>query len=110
MTRPIAGNAIISTFGWEYSITSGLVLIPITFIGLASILIILIAQFHNRGIATSHADFDPNNPLRLMAAASAGGMTHIFHGVDEEDVNGGLEKKIRLGRVGGRDGFFEEAV
>ncbi|KAJ7187634.1 hypothetical protein GGX14DRAFT_409020 [Mycena pura] len=106
MTRSIAGNATATSLGWQYNtITSGLVLIPTIFVALVCIVITLVAQYYNRGIPPSHADFDPNNPLRLMAAASAGGMMHVFPGVDGEHVEEGLEKKVMLGQVGGRDGF-----
>lgn len=95
-----------NTLGWQYkTVTSSLVLIPAVFVALVSIGITLVAQYYNRGIPVNHADFDPNNPWRLMAAASAGGMTQVFGGVDEEHVEEGLEKKVILGQVGGRDGF-----
>jgi hypothetical protein len=82
----------------------GLFLIPIVCVALESISITLVAQFYNRGIPKNHADFDPDNPWQLMAAASAGGMTQVFHGVGE-DVKVGLDERIMLGQVGGRDGF-----
>ncbi|KAJ7193550.1 hypothetical protein GGX14DRAFT_588523 [Mycena pura] len=106
MTRYIAGHATVSTVGWQYNtVTSSLVLIPAVFVGLVCIFITLVAQWYNRGIPLHHADFDPNNPWRLMAAASAGGMTSVFHGVDEDHVKEGLENRVMLGQVGGRDGF-----
>lgn len=106
MTRYIAGNATVSTVGWQYNtVTSSLVLIPTVFVGLVCIFITLVAQWYNRGISLQHADFDPNNPWRLMAAASAGGMTSVFHGVDEDEVKEGLENRVMLGQVDGRDGF-----
>ncbi|KAJ7343768.1 hypothetical protein DFH08DRAFT_1081213 [Mycena albidolilacea] len=106
MTRAITGTATVNTLGWHHkSVTSGLVLIPAVFVALVSIGITLVAQYYNRGIPINHADFDPNNPWRLMAAASAGGMTRVFGGLDVEHVEEGLEKKVVLGQVGGRDGF-----
>ncbi|KAJ7925783.1 hypothetical protein B0H13DRAFT_2314191 [Mycena leptocephala] len=106
MTRSVTGNATVDTVAWQYkTMADGLFLIPIVFVALASISITLVAQFYNRGIPRNHADFDPDNPWQLMAAASAGGMTQVFHGVGEEDVKVGLDERIMLGQVGGRDGF-----
>ncbi|KAJ7837309.1 hypothetical protein B0H13DRAFT_1912560 [Mycena leptocephala] len=105
MTRSVTGNATVDTVAWQYkTMADGLFLIPIVCVALASISITLVAQFYNRGIPKNHADFDPDNPWQLMAAASAGGMTQVFHGMGE-DVKVGLDERIMLGQVGGRDGF-----
>ncbi|KAJ6536025.1 hypothetical protein DFH09DRAFT_1179356 [Mycena vulgaris] len=110
MRRAINGTAFTTTFGWEY--TGGMsnaILIPSTFVALASILIVLFAQCVrlNRGISIEHADFDPNDPLLLMAAASAGGMGNTFRGLSKEELEEGGEKRVILARVGNRDGFVE---
>ncbi|KAF8210788.1 hypothetical protein K438DRAFT_1752559 [Mycena galopus ATCC 62051] len=74
MIRTISGTALTTSLGWEYKEAIGpAILIPSTFIAVASILIVVFAQLKNRKIQMQHADFDPNDPLLLMAAASAGG-------------------------------------
>ncbi|KAJ6602277.1 hypothetical protein B0H10DRAFT_1958131 [Mycena sp. CBHHK59/15] len=67
--KAITGTTTTATVGWEYSSTASYgFLLPIIFVALASIFIALFAQYQNRGIPVHHADFDPNQPLRLMAA------------------------------------------
>ncbi|KAJ7105532.1 hypothetical protein C8R44DRAFT_886483 [Mycena epipterygia] len=74
MRREIVGFAQTTTFGWEHNAgVNNAILIPSTFVTLASILIVLVAQCMKwaRRISLEHVDFDPNDPLLLMAAASA---------------------------------------
>ncbi|KAJ6589017.1 hypothetical protein B0H19DRAFT_1367496 [Mycena capillaripes] len=109
MTRNISGYGLTTSLGWDYrEAGSAAILIPSTFIAVASILIVLFAQFRNRGIPVQHADFDPNDPLLLMAAASAGGMREMFGGLAEGDVKEVSSKKVKLGCLSDdRDGFVE---
>ncbi|KAF7316530.1 hypothetical protein MIND_00172300 [Mycena indigotica] len=105
--RPTNGTVIVHTIGYEYDgIASVLVLMPILAFSVLSIAIAIVAQFYNRGIPLTNADFDPNDPWLLMAAASAGGMSKIFHNIEEDDVEKGLSNRIMLGEVEGRDGFL----
>ncbi|KAJ7470027.1 hypothetical protein B0H11DRAFT_1389128 [Mycena galericulata] len=105
-----SGFALTTTFGWEY--TAGInnaILLPSTLVALASILIVIFAQcmMWIRGISVEHGDFDPNDPLLLMAAASAGGMADTFHGLTKENIEEGAEKKVILAQVGNRDGLVQ---
>lgn len=114
MTRQIEGIHRTQTLGWDYNArkaTGIAVLLPITFIALASIAIVAVAQYHNHGIPASHANFDPNNPFLLMAAASAGGMHNTFHTVDKvEDLATLKQKKVKFGRIGNRDCLVETST
>ncbi|KAJ7119351.1 hypothetical protein C8R43DRAFT_86191 [Mycena crocata] len=107
MTKATNGTAFTTTLGWEYrASTTGIILIPSTFVALASILIVIVAHFYNRGgIEMRHRDFDPSDPVSLMAAASAGGMGDTFHGLAKGDVKEGRRNKVILGQIGERDGF-----
>ncbi|KAJ7807228.1 hypothetical protein B0H14DRAFT_3152608 [Mycena olivaceomarginata] len=108
MTRAISGTALTTSLGWDYrEAGSAAILIPSTFVAVASILIVLFAQYRNHGIPTQHANFDPNDPLLLMAAASAGGMHETFQGLEEREIKEGALKKVRLGPIDNRDGFVQ---
>jgi hypothetical protein len=111
MLRKINGTMLTTTFGWQYD-AEGIILLllPITFVSVASIVIVLFAAYQNRGsmMAVRHADFDPGNPMLLMAAASAGGMGGTFPGLSEESVKEGRKKKVTLAPIGHRDGFLQE--
>jgi hypothetical protein len=112
MRREIFGFAQTTTFGWEHNVgVNNAILIPSTFVALASILIVLVAQCMKwaRGISLEHVDFDPNDPLLLMAAASAGGMGDIFHGITKEDLEEGGRKKVELAQIGDREGLVQRA-
>ncbi|KAJ7237353.1 hypothetical protein C8J57DRAFT_1727966 [Mycena rebaudengoi] len=108
MRRTINGTAFTTTYGWEYRTKfNNVILVPITFVALASIAIVLVAQCVklNRGTSLDHPDFDPNDPLLLMAAASAGGMQDTFRGLTPEDSEEGGKKKVKLGQIENREGF-----
>ncbi|KAJ7343949.1 hypothetical protein DFH08DRAFT_810484 [Mycena albidolilacea] len=108
MTRPINGSALTTTLGWKYQQgATNAILIPSTFVAVASIVIVLLAQVLNRGIPARHADFDPTDPLVLMAAASAGGMEEMFNGLAKEDIKDGGGKKLRLAHIDDKDGFVQ---
>lgn len=47
-------------------------------------------------------DFDPSNPLHLMAAAGAGGLNNAFRGFRERDIDDGAKLTVVLGSVPGR--------
>ncbi|KAF7296880.1 Protein arginine N-methyltransferase [Mycena indigotica] len=106
--RNITGYAMVDTIGWQYkAVSSNIVIIPIFIFGFLTIGIAVVAQYYNNGVLLSHSHFDPNDPWSIMAAAAAGGMEHIFPGVQHRDIEQGLELKIQLGQVEGRDGFVE---
>ncbi|KAJ6583077.1 hypothetical protein DFH09DRAFT_1275438 [Mycena vulgaris] len=111
MRQAINGTALTTTYGWEYNAgINNAILIPSTFVAIASILIVLFAhcmRLMNRGVVVEHVDFDPNEPLLLMAAASAGGMEDTFHGLAKGDLEEGGEKKVILAHFGNRDGLFK---
>jgi hypothetical protein len=108
MLRKINGTVVTTTFGWEYDAAgSVLLLLPITIVAGTSILIVLFATYQNRGImvAVRHADFDPGDPMFLIAAASAGGMGDTFPGLRKDSVEAGRKKQVKLASIGDRDGF-----
>jgi hypothetical protein len=108
MTRTINGSALTTTLGWEYRQgVTNTILIPSTFVAVASIVIVLLAQVVNRGIPARHAHFDPTDPLVLMAAASAGGMDEMFNGLAKEDIKDGGRKKLKLAHIDDKDGFVQ---
>jgi tripartite-type tricarboxylate transporter receptor subunit TctC len=110
MRRNIIGSALTVTVGWEHNVgVNNAILIPSTFVAVASILIVLFAQCLKwvRGTAIEHVDFDPNEPLELMAAASAGGMVDTFAGLTKNDLEEGGGKKVILGQVGAKDGLVQ---
>ncbi|KAJ7107735.1 hypothetical protein C8R44DRAFT_885142 [Mycena epipterygia] len=105
--RAINGKLLTPTLGWEYTTTTMAALIPSTFVAIASILIVLFAQLRNRGIPIRQADFNPNDPILLMAAASAGGIPDTFFGLAQDDVKKARGKRVKLSEIGGRDGFSQ---
>ncbi|KAF7367642.1 hypothetical protein MSAN_00827800 [Mycena sanguinolenta] len=108
MIKSTNGTAITTTLGLQYKQwASFAVLIPSTFVAIASILIVLFTQFRSRGIPIEYAAFDPSNPLVLMAAASAGGMGNTFDGLTKEHVKEGQSKKVKLAHIGGKVGFVQ---
>jgi hypothetical protein len=62
-------------------------------------------KYRNHGIPIHHANFDPNDPLLLIAAASAGGMRGMFQGLEEREIKERALKKVTLGQIDNRDGF-----
>ncbi|CAK5271704.1 unnamed protein product [Mycena citricolor] len=107
IVRPIRGNATTATMGWEYSPTGFLILIPTAFFALISIVLALQTLITDwRG--GYHRKFDPKSPASLIAAASVGGMTETFSGLEDADIKEGADKVIRLGAVSqGVFGFVE---
>ncbi|KAF7318757.1 hypothetical protein HMN09_00388000 [Mycena chlorophos] len=112
MLHTVTGTAVLKTLGYEYKgFTTFAVLIPTLLIAVISIGVVIAAQIqiHNNGpgMPLSVARFDPNEPLLMMAAASAGGLTGMFHGIEDADVEKGWGTKIMLGQVNGRHGFVQ---
>jgi hypothetical protein len=110
MRREVSGVAQTITFGWEHNAgVNNAILLPSTFVAIASILIVLVTLCAKwiRSVSVEHVDFDPNEPLLLMAAASAGGMRDTFHGLTKKDLEEGGEKKVMLGQIGYRDGLVQ---
>ncbi|KAJ6529365.1 hypothetical protein B0H19DRAFT_1274400 [Mycena capillaripes] len=100
MTRRIDGTTLNTTLGWEYDAGWNIViLLPTTFIAVASILIVLFSTYMNHGgdIAVRH-DFDP------------GGMKDTFDGLGSKAVKEGRRKQVKLTSIGDRrDGFVKVA-
>ncbi|KAJ7064681.1 hypothetical protein C8F01DRAFT_1229220 [Mycena amicta] len=108
MTHSINGTAFVNTVGWEFKTAASIaVLIPVILFAVLTIAIAVVSQLYNRGIPLRNVHFDPNDPLLLMAAASAGGLSSTFHGIDDDDVDKNLRKRVILGQVDGREGFVE---
>ncbi|KAJ7883072.1 hypothetical protein B0H13DRAFT_2538563 [Mycena leptocephala] len=107
MLRKINGTILTATFGWQYNATANLLLLlPITFVAFASIAIVLVPTVQYRGcmVAVRHKDFDPCNPLFLLAAASAGGLGNTFVDLRKESVEAARKTKVKLGHID-RDGL-----
>ncbi|KAJ7465779.1 hypothetical protein B0H11DRAFT_2049245 [Mycena galericulata] len=104
MLRKINGTVVTATFGWEYDTGGILLLLPITFVAVASILIVLFVLSQNRGmVAIRHADFDPGDPMFLIAAASAGGIEATFAGLGKDSVEIGRKEKVTLAQFVKKD-------
>ncbi|KAJ7820968.1 hypothetical protein B0H13DRAFT_1921059 [Mycena leptocephala] len=87
---PTQGVLHTETFGWAYgSQSTRWVLVPGTLIALATILI-------GGGPVRS------SDPLRLIAAAAAGGLNNAFRGLSEKDVKEGEQSDVVLGSIPGR--------
>jgi hypothetical protein len=103
-------SALTVTVGWEHNTgVNNAIIIPSTFVAIASILIVLFAQCLKwvRGTAIEHVDFDPNEPRVLIAAASAGGVVDTFSGLTKEDLEEGGGKKVIQGQAGGKDDLVQ---
>ncbi|KAJ7121391.1 hypothetical protein C8R44DRAFT_876797 [Mycena epipterygia] len=84
MTIPTTGVLRTETLGWTYvSKTAQWFLLPRKFIALATVVLVVLALHRHGGdIPRESEPFDPSNPLHLVAAAAAGGLTSTFQGLD----------------------------
>jgi hypothetical protein len=96
---PTQGVLHTETFGWAYgSQSTRWVLVPGTLIALATILIVALALYRHAGdISREAGQFDPSDPLRLIAAAATGGLNSAFRGLSEKDVKEGEQLDVVLG-------------
>ncbi|KAJ7469333.1 hypothetical protein B0H11DRAFT_2043980 [Mycena galericulata] len=101
---PTNGTLNTETLGWTYvSRATRWVLIPGTLIALATICIVSVALYLHAGDLPRDPDqFDPSNPLHLMAAAAAGGLNNAFRGLGTEDLKEGEKVDVVLGSIPGR--------
>ncbi|KAJ7249616.1 hypothetical protein C8J57DRAFT_1239615 [Mycena rebaudengoi] len=104
MIIPTNGTYYTETMGWTY--TSGStrwILVPSTVIAFSTIAIVLVALYRHGGeIRDDKRPFDPSNPMHLMAAAAAGGLTDAFRGIEERDIKDWEKLNVVLGSIPGR--------
>ncbi|KAJ7166194.1 hypothetical protein C8R46DRAFT_295268 [Mycena filopes] len=104
MSIPTNGTFHTETLGWAYPAgTARWVLIPGTLIALATIAVVVVAVYRHTGeIPPESNRFDPSNPLHLMAAAAAGGLSNTFRGLNRKDIHEGAKLDVVLGSIPGR--------
>lgn len=104
ISNPINGTFRTETLGWTYvSQTTRWALVPGTLIAFATILIVSVALYRHVGnIPREPNQFDPSDPLHLMAAASAGGLNDAFRGLSGKDIQEGEKLDVVLGSLPGR--------
>ncbi|KAF7371623.1 Protein arginine N-methyltransferase [Mycena venus] len=104
ITIPTYGMLHTETFGWDYASQSTCwVLVPGTLIALATIVVVGMALYRDVGNVTrATGQFDPSDPLRLIAAAAAGGLNNAFTGLGEKDIEEGEKLDVVLGSIPGR--------
>ncbi|KAJ7625193.1 hypothetical protein B0H17DRAFT_1111450 [Mycena rosella] len=104
MIIPTNGTFRTETLGWTY--TSGAthwVLVPGTLIAVATIAVVIGALSQPAGDVPAESEqFDPSDPLHLMAAAAAGGLNNAFTGLGTKDMKEGEKLKVVLGSIPGR--------
>ncbi|KAJ7441106.1 hypothetical protein FB451DRAFT_1569312 [Mycena latifolia] len=98
--RTLHGTFRTETLGWTYaSTTTQWILLPGTFIAIATIVMVLVALHRHPGDIHSgdSGPLDLSNPLHLIAAAAAGRLENTFRGANEEEreVTQGLVKLTR---------------
>ncbi|KAF8185303.1 hypothetical protein K438DRAFT_1974013 [Mycena galopus ATCC 62051] len=103
MSIPMAGMYVTESRGWT-AITglTVLVLLPGTFVALATICVVLTAVVRHDGALPSHS-FDPSNPLHLIAVAAAGGLGNVFQGIEEKELSEAQRTKVVLSWVPGQE-------
>ncbi|KAF7362694.1 Protein arginine N-methyltransferase [Mycena venus] len=101
---PTNGTFRTETLGYTYnSGTTRWVLVPGTLVALATILIVVVAVYRHVGdIPRESNQFDPSDPLQLMAAAAAGGLNNAFKGISGKEIKEGEKLDVVLGSVSGR--------
>ncbi|KAJ7630290.1 hypothetical protein FB45DRAFT_866819 [Roridomyces roridus] len=109
LVRNINGTLSTPCTGWKNHLKPYLMLLPIMLVAFASIALVVFAEYKSgfKGIPSEHADFNPANPMQLMAAASAGGMPDAFGGLSEEGIKRAKRKRLQLGNVDGRIGLCD---
>ncbi|KAK6969145.1 hypothetical protein R3P38DRAFT_3147630 [Favolaschia claudopus] len=80
MTILSTGKLHTEFFGWQFTASSSWILLPGTFVGLATIYIVLRALAMHPGNDRDGGEFKPDDPLDLVAASAAGGLPGVFSG------------------------------
>ncbi|KAJ7097022.1 hypothetical protein B0H15DRAFT_945703 [Mycena belliarum] len=85
MVVPTNGTFRTETFGWTYNNrATQWVLLPGTFLMVTTIILVIVAVSRDPGdVSRNSGLFDPTNPLHLMSAAVAGGLT--FRGQERQE-------------------------
>ncbi|KAJ7734328.1 hypothetical protein DFH07DRAFT_967651 [Mycena maculata] len=105
MSIPTTGALFTETMGWSYESTAATrwVLVPGTLIAVFTICVVGVALYRHDGDLPRESDqFDPSNPLHLMAAAAAGGLDNAFKGLGHKDMKDGEKLDVVLGSIPGR--------
>jgi hypothetical protein len=73
------------------------------FVAFATIAIVIVALCRHTGeISSEPAQFDPSNPLHLMATAAAGRLNGAFRCLQGKDMMEGEQLNVVLGSIPGR--------
>ncbi|KAF8182389.1 hypothetical protein K438DRAFT_1158251 [Mycena galopus ATCC 62051] len=88
--------------GWVHvSATTFWVLIPGALVAIATVWVVLIAVVQHAGEPVGEP-FDPSNPIHLVAASAAGGLSDVLAGIKEEDIKAAEHTTVALGVFKGR--------
>ncbi|KAJ6453951.1 hypothetical protein C8R45DRAFT_1192392 [Mycena sanguinolenta] len=103
MSIPSSGILHTEFFGWEFSWTTGLTLIPGLLVAVATIYLGLCTVRDRVVNPRPDQPFNIDNSLNLLSASAAGGIDHVFAGTTEEDVKA---SRFYLGTFRGRKPVF----
>ncbi|KAF8194767.1 hypothetical protein K438DRAFT_1968712 [Mycena galopus ATCC 62051] len=96
--------------GWVHvSATTFWVLIPGALVAIATVWVVLIAVVQHAGEPVGEP-FDPSNPIHLVAASAAGGLSDVLAGIKEEDIKAAEHTTVALGVFKGRSPALCEAM
>ncbi|KAJ7052281.1 hypothetical protein C8F01DRAFT_626784 [Mycena amicta] len=101
MSIPSNGALHTEFFGWKPSFLTGLALVPGTLVALATIFLVLRAVWGHAVDPLPNQPFDLNNTMHLVSASAAGGLSGIFTGTAEEDIEAASNVHIVVGDFGG---------
>ncbi|KAJ6568848.1 hypothetical protein B0H19DRAFT_1065634 [Mycena capillaripes] len=91
-------------FGWEFAGSTSWVLIPGTFVAIATIYVIA------RCGGNPKLDFDPSDTLDLVSASAAGDFGDVFTGSTEDHVTAPKEAHLLLDIIPGRELALERGT
>ncbi|KAK7046345.1 hypothetical protein R3P38DRAFT_3307732 [Favolaschia claudopus] len=106
MTIQSSGRLHTQFFGWQFTTSSCWILIPGTLIAIATIYIVL-ETITKHWKAKLEEDFDPSDPLDLVAVSAAGGLEGIFVGAKEERVEAAKKVNLVLRHIPGQGLGFQ---
>ncbi|KAF7356012.1 hypothetical protein MVEN_00930600 [Mycena venus] len=102
MTISTTGFMHTETLGYtSISGTTRWILVPGTLIAFFTILVVGVALYRHAGDIVKDHQFDPSDPLQLMAAAAAGGLSNAFKGLGLGDLKEGEKLNVVLGSIPG---------
>ncbi|KAJ7134049.1 hypothetical protein C8R43DRAFT_956357 [Mycena crocata] len=105
MTLVDTGRFYSQFVGWAPSISTFWVLIPGALIAIGTVYIVLRSIAHHGGNPRTEQAFDITNPMHVISGSAAGGISGVFGGSKEEDINAVKDVNVVLGTVEGFQGL-----